>query len=137
MRIQRLRFCNQDWNWSRSSLPGSASFLAADAEPEPGELKKSSNETPASCSPGEAPVAAVPAKSGAGSPEIWVAAWLSACGVEPAGPGGRADRRLRKKAATDCPPVSRAEKAFRAFSIIGIDGGCCSAFGVSAGEAGA
>src|SRR5206468_2878764 len=115
IRIQRFRFCSQDWNWSRSSVPGSVLPWGNGSEPPAGEPKKSSNETAASFS---CPAAGTAGGMGTVSPPNTElserASWaglVDAPGSEaaepgeaaggPEFPGGRAASRASKKEATD------------------------------------
>ena len=52
IRIQRFRFCSQDWNWSKSSFPGSGAVWCVGGRASAGAPKKSSNDTPASFAAG-------------------------------------------------------------------------------------
>src|SRR5215207_1213523 len=108
MRIQRFRFCNQDWNWSRSSFPGSDLSARDGPGPLGSDPKKSSKDTAASAFCSGAGTA-----GGTGSPSSPSSKALppfrpELAAMSPLLGKRRADNNARKKAPTDCPLVSRA-----------------------------
>jgi hypothetical protein len=112
-----------------SALP-----FGCELEPESGEPKKSSKET-ASCGGLDAAAAGEPDEASWTEAVFRLAASCSEAGEEApdaaALPGGRADSRERKKVATDCPLVSRAEYDRRE-SVSG-GAGCLAARGSGGG----
>ena len=127
MRIQRFRFCNQVWNWSRSSPLGSGGRGGRVELPGGGALKNSSYDTP--------PGAALPAVGTAGrvgvasSPNTELSesvSWAGRVGAPlgsgeaslrsasifaaglPATRGGLEASIARKKSRAERPPVASA-----------------------------